>query len=47
MGLIGETASVFDFLREVFSVLPVAIRLLVYAAFGGMVFIAIAKSIRR
>lgn len=47
MGLIGETAGVFSFLRQVFSALPVAVKLLVYAAFGGMIYLAVLKSIRR
>lgn len=47
MGLIGETAGVFSFLREVFSLLPVAVQLLIYSAFGGMIYIAVLRSIRR
>ncbi len=46
MGLIGETVSVFDFLRDLFGVLPVAVRLLVYGAFGGTVFICVVKGFR-
>lgn len=47
MGLIFETREVFDFLRSVFELLPVAIRLLVYGAFGGVVFIAVVRGIGR
>ncbi len=47
MGLIGETASVFDFLSDLFDALPVAIKLLTYGAFGGVVFFAVLKGIRR
>lgn len=46
MGLIAETAGVFDFLRGFFDALPVAIRLLVSSAFGGMVYIAILRNFR-
>jgi len=47
MGLIHETTEVFAFLRSVFELLPVAIRLLVYGAFGGVVFIAVVRGIGR
>lgn len=46
MGLIGETAGVFMFLHQVFDILPVAVKLLVYGAFSGVVFIALLKGIR-
>lgn len=46
MGLIGETAGVFVFLHQVFDVLPIAVKLLVYGAFGGVAFIALLKGIR-
>lgn len=46
MGLIGETAGVFDFLRSFFDALPVAIRLLVSGAFGGMIYIAIMRNFK-
>lgn len=47
MGLIGEVSGVFDFLRELFFLLPTAIRLLVMSAFGGVIYIAVLRSIRR
>lgn len=47
MGLIADCAGVFAFLREVFVALPTAIQLLINAAFGGMLYIAVLKSIRR
>lgn len=46
MGLIGKTAGVFAYLHQIFDVLPIAVKLLVYGAFGGVVFIAILKGIR-
>lgn len=46
MGLIGETAGVFLFLHEVFVALPIAVHLLIYGAFGGVVFIAVLRGIR-
>lgn len=46
MGLIGETAAVFDFLRGVFASLPVAVQLLVTGTFGGMIYIAVLRSFR-
>jgi hypothetical protein len=47
MGLIGETVGVFEFLGSVYASFPVAIKLLVTGAFGGVVFIAVARSIGR
>lgn len=47
MGLIGETARVFDFLRSVYAAFPVALRLLIIGAFGGVVFICVMRSIGR
>lgn len=47
MGLISETAAVFDFLRFVYDSLPVAIKLLVVGAFGTVVFIAVMRSVWR
>lgn len=46
MGLIGETAGVFSFIRSVYDAFPVAIKLLVMGAFGGVVFIAILRGVR-
>ena len=46
MGLIGETAAVFDFLRGVYDALPNAIQMLVLAAFGGMIYIAVLNSFK-
>ena len=43
MGLIGECAAVFEFLRDFFFLLPTAIRILIYGAFGGVVYIAVMK----
>ncbi len=47
MGLIAETAGVFGFLRDVFTMLPVAVKLLVYGAFGGVVYISIVRGLGR
>lgn len=47
MGLIGEVSGVFDFLRELYFLLPTAVRLLIMSAFGGVLYIAVLKSIRR
>lgn len=47
MGLVAECAGVFEFLGNCFSALPTAFKLLTYAAFGGTVFIAVARSVRR
>lgn len=47
MGLIGEVSGVFEFIRQVFYLLPTAVRSLAISAFGGMIFIAVLKSIRR
>ena len=47
MGLIAETAAVFEFLEEVYACFPVAVRLLILGAFGGVIYIAVIKSIRR
>lgn len=46
MGLIGETVGVFDFLHDLFFTLPVAVRLLIGGAFGGMVYIAVMNSFK-
>lgn len=46
MGLIAETAGVFEFLRGVYEALPVAVRLLVTGAFGGMIYIGVMKIFR-
>lgn len=47
MGLISETAEVFDFLRNVFDLLPTAIKLLIYLSFGGLIYLALLRSIGR
>lgn len=47
MGLIGEVAGVFDFLRGVYDAFPIAVKLLVTSAFGGVVYIAVLKSVKR
>lgn len=47
MGLVADCAGVFQFFGDCFSALPIALQLLVYAAFGGTAFIAVARSIRR
>ena len=46
MGLIGETAVVFEFLTQFFYCLPKAIQLLVYAAFGGILYISLLKMVK-
>lgn len=45
--LVNECAAVYDFLRGVWSVLPVAVQILVYATFGGIIFISVLRSIWR
>ena len=47
MGLIGESASVFEFLRPVYDAFPVAIKLLTLASFAGVILIAIMRGIGR
>lgn len=47
MGLVAECAGVFQFLGDCFDALPNAVKMLAVAAFGGTVFIAVARSIRR
>lgn len=47
MGLIGETAGVFAFLRGLYDFLPVAVKFLIVGSFGGVVFIAILRGIGR
>lgn len=47
MGLIAETAEVFAFLQGVYAALPVAIKILIYSAFGGIIYIAVMRSIWR
>lgn len=47
MGLISECSAVFAFLRDFFSCLPNAIQILVYAAFGGAVYICLLRSLGR
>lgn len=46
MGLIGETAGVFEFLRNLYNFLPVAVKLLIVGAFGGTMFIAVLRSVK-
>lgn len=46
MGLISETTAVFAFLKDFFGCLPVAVQLLVYAAFGGVLYISMLKMVR-
>lgn len=46
MGLIAEVGGVFSFLRESLLVLPTAIRLLLLAAFGGTVYIAVMNNFK-
>lgn len=46
MGLISEVSAVFDFIRGVYDCFPTAVKLLVTSAFGGMLYIAVLKSIR-
>lgn len=47
MGLIGEVSGVFEFIRGVYDCFPTAVKLLIWSAFGGMVYLAVLKSIRR
>lgn len=47
MGLVAECAGVFEFLGQCFDAMPNAVKMLAVAAFGGMVFIAVIKSIQR
>lgn len=45
-GLLGETVGVFEFLRDFFGLLPTAVRILTYAAFGGVLYISMMKMVR-
>lgn len=47
MGLIAETSGVFQFLTDVFGLLPVAVKTLIYITFGGTIYIAVLRSIWR
>ncbi len=47
MGLIAECASVFDFLKDLYEVLPSAIKILISLSFFGVVYISIMRSIGR
>ena len=47
MGLIAETAGVFAFLRDLWQTFPLAIQLLIYGTFGGVVFIAVLRGVWR
>ena len=46
MGLIAETAGVFEFLRGVYDALPIAIQLLITGTFGGLIYIAVLRNFR-
>lgn len=46
MGLIGETTAVFAFLKDFFGCLPIAVQLLIYAAFGGVLYITLLKMVK-
>ena len=45
--LVNECESVFHYLRDVWSAMPVALQILVYAAFGGIIFISVLRGIWR
>lgn len=45
-GLLVEVAGVFEFLRGCYDALPNAIKILIFASFGGMVYIGVLKSFR-
>ena len=47
MGLIAESMGVFEILSGIYDGFPVALKLLINATFGGMIYIAVLKSIRR
>lgn len=47
MGLIGEVSGVFDFFRTIYDFLPNAVKILILAAFGGFVLIAILRTVGR
>lgn len=47
MGLIAELTGVFTVFREIFGFFPVAVKYLITISFGGMVYIAVLRSIRR
>lgn len=47
MDLISETAGVFAFLRDLYELLPVAIKLLILGSFGGIIYLSVMKSIWR
>lgn len=46
MGLIGEVSGVFSFLRDFFGCLPIAIQILTYAAFGGVLYISLMNMVK-
>lgn len=46
MGLIQEVSGFFNFLSLLFDLLPVAVKTLIVTSFGGMIYIAVLKSIR-
>lgn len=47
MGLIGEVSEVFNVFQSILNNFPVAIRLLGVSAFGGVIYIAVLRSVRR
>lgn len=50
MGLIDlvlEVEPVFEFLRNMWTALPVAIQTLVLASFGGLIYLSVLRGIRR
>lgn len=47
MGLIGEVSEVFNTIQMILNSLPVAIRFLGVASFGGLLFLAVLRSVRR
>ena len=47
MGLLADTASVFHFLADFYTALPVAVRLLVNSSFLAVLYLAILMHINR
>ena len=47
MGVMTDVSMVFYFISNVFDCFPVVIKLLIYGSFGGVVFLAVVRSLGR
>lgn len=45
--LVNECSTVFLFLRGIWDALPIAVQILVYSSFGGLIFISVLRTIWR